>query len=314
MSDEGVLTDAASSVFEHLSYGRKLAVAIPSYNEDRFIGSVVLKCRRYIELVLVVDDGSHDDTANVAERAGAIVIRHGQNRGKAAGVTTAFRWAEREGVDALVLIDGDGQHDPRDIPAVVAPVLRGEADMVVGTRFHSVESMIPGYRQFGQHALTRLTNTASGVAVSDSQSGFRAFSPAAIHKMHFRSSAFAIESEMQFVAHQAGLRVAEAPIHVLYTEPAKRNPVKHGTQIMQALLDQLERRRPLFLFGLLGGVMLVLGLILGVRVTAVYASEAVLAVGLALLSVAFIILGTFFVLIGIILHALRVMFDDLRST
>ena len=186
--------------------------------------------------------------------------------------------------------------------------------MVVGTRFHGVESMIPGYRQFGQHALTQLTNITSGVAVSDSQSGFRAFSPAAIRRMHFRSSAFAIESEMQFIAHQAGLRVVEAPIHVLYTEPAKRNPVRHGAQIMQALLDQLERRRPLFLFGLLGGVVLALGLILGVRVTALYASETVLAVGLALLSVACIILGTFFVLVGIILHALRVMFDDLRST
>ncbi|MCL4545203.1 MAG: glycosyltransferase family 2 protein [Chloroflexi bacterium] len=290
-----------------------MAVAIPSYNEDRFIGSVVLKAKEVADIVVVVDDGSRDRTAEVAEAAGATVIRHERNRGKAAGIATSFRWAEEAGVDCLVLIDGDGQHDPADIPQVVEPVLRDEADMVVGTRFSEVQSRIPTYRQFGQHALTTLTNVASGVAISDSQSGFRAFSRAAIKKMRFRSTHFAVESEMQFIAYQAGLRVTEVPIHVVYAEPAKRSPVRHGTQIVHSLLDQLERRRPLYLFGVVGTSLIIIGLILGVKVTATYALNEQLAVGFAILSTALIIVGVFFGLVGIILHALRVMIDDLRQ-
>ncbi|HEY8741887.1 MAG TPA: glycosyltransferase family 2 protein, partial [Chloroflexota bacterium] len=164
-----------------------LAVAIPSYNEDRFIGSVVLKARQHAPLVLVVDDGSPDKTSEIARAAGAEVIRHEINQGKAAGINSAFQWAQDRGVTALVLIDGDGQHNPDEIPLLAAPVLRGEADMVVGTRFGAVESSIPSYRQVGQRALTGLTNVSSGVRVSDSQSGFRAFSALAIKEMRFKS-------------------------------------------------------------------------------------------------------------------------------
>jgi glycosyltransferase involved in cell wall biosynthesis len=290
-----------------------LAVAIPSYNEDRFIGSVVLKARQHAPLVLVVDDGSPDKTSEIARAAGAEVIRHEINQGKAAGINSAFQWAQDRGVTALVLIDGDGQHNPDEIPLLAAPVLRGEADMVVGTRFGAVESSIPSYRQVGQRALTGLTNVSSGVRVSDSQSGFRAFSALAIKEMRFKSLRFAIESEMQFIAKNKGLKVAEVPISAIYTEPAKRNPVSHGAAVVQSLVNMLERRRPLFTFGILGLLMIVAGGLLGLYVTSLYTEHQTLAVGYSLMTVLLIIVGMFTTFVGIILHSLRTLFDDLRE-
>jgi glycosyltransferase involved in cell wall biosynthesis len=294
--------------------GRPLiAVAIPSYNEDRFIGSVVLKALRYAELVLVVDDGSADQTAAIATAAGALVIRHDTNKGKASGINTAFQWAMDLGVAALVLIDGDGQHAPDEIPALVAPVLQGEADMVVGTRFGTMKSAIPGYRQVGQRALTTMTNISSGLQVSDSQSGFRAFSPRALKQMRFQSRYFAIESEMQFIAKQEGLHVAEVPISAIYAEPAKRNPVRHGVSVVQSLVNMFERQRPLLSFGFLGIILVIVGILLGFQVTALYASSQELAVGHSLMTVLFIIIGVVTTFVGVILHSLRTLLNDLRE-
>lgn len=295
------------------SPGRLVAVAIPCYNEERFIASVVLKARRHADLVLVVDDASADQTARVAAAAGADVLRHLTNKGKAQGINTAFAWALEQDVAALVLLDGDGQHDPDEIPAVVAPILRGEADMVVGTRFGAVASDIPPYRQVGQHALTVMTNLGSGLRVTDSQSGFRAFSRPALAKMRFGSHRFAVESEMQFIARKEKLRVVEAPISATYAEPAKRNPVSHGVAIVQALVTMVERRRPLLAFGAAGLALLSAGLLLGLHVTRLYQDEQKLAIGLSLLTVLLVIVGLYTAFVGIILHAIRTLLDDLRN-
>jgi glycosyltransferase involved in cell wall biosynthesis len=309
-----LLQDEVQPLPTHVATARQLlAVAIPAYNEDRFIGSVVLKARQHTPLVLVVDDGSPDKTSAIARAAGAEVIRHDINQGKAAGINTAFQWAQDRGVTALVLIDGDGQHNPDEIPLLAAPVLRGEADMVVGTRFGAVESSIPSYRQVGQRALTALTNMISGVRVTDSQSGFRAFSALAIRQMRFKSLRFAIESEMQVIAKNKCLKVAEVPISAIYAEPAKRNPVGHGAAVVQSLVNMLERRRPLFTFGLLGLVMIISGILIGLQVTGIYAERQTLAVGYSLMTVLLIIVGMFTALVGVILHSMRTLFDDLRG-
>src|SRR5437016_785732 len=115
--------------------GRGVVVAIPAYNEDRFVGSLVLKLRARGHRVLLIDDGSTDATAELGESAGATVVRHSTNLGKTAAVQTAFEHARRMAADALVLIDGDSQHDPADVDALIEPILSGEADMVVGSRF-----------------------------------------------------------------------------------------------------------------------------------------------------------------------------------
>ncbi len=289
-------------------------VAIPAYNEARFIGSVVLQCRRYADTVLVIDDGSHDRTASIAEAAGAIVLRHEHNRGKGEGVNTAFAEARRLQGRCLVLIDGDGQHDPSEIPAITAPILAGEADMTVGSRFLDIKSDIPAYRKVGQHGLTMATNLSSGIRLTDSQSGFRAFSAAAIAALSFRGSGFSVESEMQFLMREHTLRVAEVPISVVYEEPAKRNPVAHGMAVLNGIVRLISQGRPLFFFGTPGLVFLLLGFLLGLRVVAIYDTTQILAVGYAMIVVLLTTTGILAIFVGIILHALRGLLIDLERT
>src|SRR6056297_877486 len=132
-------------------------VAIPAYNESTAIGSTVLSTKALVDDVLVADDGSSDATAEIAKRAGATVIEHEENRGKGGAIKTIFRHAERTGHDAVVLIDGDGQHLPADIPDVVTPVLEDESELVIGSRYlEADETETPLYRRLGQKTLDAL--------------------------------------------------------------------------------------------------------------------------------------------------------------
>ena len=160
----------------------KIVVVIPAYNEERFIGSVVLKARLFTDLVIVVDDGSPDGTALVAESAGAIVLTHSENKGKASALNTAFQAARVYAPDVVVMLDGDGQHMPEEITQVVTPILNHQADIVVGSRYLENTSTVPRHRTWGHWAFNFLTRLSSGVAVSDSQSGYRASSPQAVYR------------------------------------------------------------------------------------------------------------------------------------
>jgi glycosyltransferase involved in cell wall biosynthesis len=260
----------------------------------------------------VIDDGSSDRTADVAEAAGALVIRHERNAGKGAAVNTAFREARRRGALALVLIDGDGQHRAEDIAPVLRPVLDGEADVAVGSRFLDVKSEIPAYRKIGQHALTAATNLSSGVRLTDSQSGFRAFSRAAIEALTFRGSGFSVESEMQFLIREYGLRPAEVPIGVVYEEPAKRNPVGHGLAVLHGIVRLVSQGRPLLFFGMPGLVVLLLGLSLGAYVVRIYERTEALAIGYAMITVLLTIVGVLAIFVGLMLNATRAILLEVR--
>jgi glycosyltransferase involved in cell wall biosynthesis len=295
--------------------GRRIVVAIPAYNEDRYIGSLVLKLRKQARTVLVVDDGSTDATGDVAEAAGATVIRHPHNLGKTAAAETAFQHARLMAVDVLVLLDGDSQHDPAEIDALAEPILTGAADMVVGTRFANIHSVIPRWRVVGQHALTLATNLGSGLHLSDSESGYRAFSRRAVEEMQFNARGFALEPATQFQAKERGWRVIEVPISVRYDIPLKRNPVWHGIGQLDAILRLIGEHRPLLFFGVPGFVVLLAGLLLGFLVVRIYDATQQLAIGYALITVLLVIVGVLSVFVGIMLHAIRVIIGDaLRET
>jgi glycosyltransferase involved in cell wall biosynthesis len=285
-------------------------VAIPAHNEDRYIGSLVLKLRAASYQVLVVDDGSTDRTADIAAAAGAVVARHSENQGKAAAVRTAFDEARKVGVDALVLLDGDSQHDPLEVEQVLEPVLAGRADLVVGSRFAGVTSRIPRWRTVGQHALTMATNFGSGMPVSDSQSGFRAFSRRALDGMRLQHVGFSVESEMQFEAKALGLVVEEVPITVHYQLAAKRNPVSQGINVLDAVLRLVAQHRPLLFFSLPGVLVLVAGLALGVYVARIYEATLTLAVGYAMLTVLLSVVGVLSTFVGVMLHTVRALFAE----
>ncbi|MBV7330771.1 glycosyltransferase family 2 protein [Chloroflexi bacterium TSY] len=283
----------------------KSVALIAAYNEARFIGSVVITASRYTERVIVVNDGSTDDTEQIARTAGAIVINMPQNSGKGAALQVGLKAALELDANVIILLDGDGQHAPEETPRLARPILDGKADLVVGSRFMEIESDIPHWRRVGQHVLTWFTNVASGVPLSDSQSGFRALSARAASQLSFSGQGFSIESEMQFAIGEHGLRVQEVPISCIYEEPPKRNPIKHGMQVVDGILKMVLQMRPLFFFGVLSFAILILGLIMGLRVISSFQATAQLAIGHGLLTVMLIVMGSIFFSTGVTLHAIR---------
>jgi glycosyltransferase involved in cell wall biosynthesis len=296
----------------------RVIVLIPAYNEARFIGSVVLQARRQAASVIVVDDGSSDDTATVASEAGAVVFHHGKNQGKAAAIRTGFRYikslpSEQIDFKAVVMMDADGQHQAAQIPSLIAPILAGEADIVVGSRFMGIKSRIPKWRIFGQHALTVATNLGSGYTLTDSQSGFRAFSLQSINQLDFESEGFSVESEMQFLAREKGLRIIEAPISANYDEKPKRNPFTHGLNVINGILKLIGQSRPLFFFGGGGFIVLLVGLGWGAYVVDIYRRTETLAVGYTLISVLLSIVGSLGLFTGVMLHSIHGLLTEIKK-
>jgi len=143
---------------------------VPAFNEERTIARVVLQAQRYVDRVVVCDDGSNDLTAAIAERLGAYVVRHERNLGYGAAVQCLFRRVRELGADVLVTLDGDGQHDPREISNVVKPVVDGVADVVIGSRFvdKRLAYTMPWYRRAGVKFITKLVNNSGKHGVKGS--------------------------------------------------------------------------------------------------------------------------------------------------
>ncbi len=286
-------------------HGPKIIAAIPCFNEEHHIGSVVLKTKKFVSNVVVIDDGSTDDTAEVAAEAGAIVCQHGQNRGYGAAIRSALSKGRELGADVLVILDGDGQHDPRDIPKLIKPIIDGDADVVIGSRFLGGGRKPPIYRRIGQRVLNSVTNLGSGQKISDSQSGFRAYSAKALKQLNLAENGMSVSSEMQFAISKAGLKVAEVPIDVLYTGKAKRSPLGHGVGVLSRVLVLFSLRQPLLLFGLPGLGLLAAGLVIGARVLAIYGDTHELAIGNALGAILLCIAGLLALFAALMLQAMK---------
>lgn len=245
-----------------------LAAVIPAYNEAPYIATVVLLARKHVDCVIVVDDGSSDKTAEIAGLAGAEVIRMGVNKGKARALSAGINHAQALGYGAVVMLDGDGQHDPDEIPAVAAPVLEGTADIVIGSRFLEIQSDIPKYRERGQRVLNGLTTAASGFDSTDSQSGFRALGRDVLASFSFTSEGYNIESDMITCFSKQGCRIVEVPISVTYDLPHshKKNPFAHGFDVLSRLIAVIGYQRPLLFFGVPGGIVFVVGIIIEIFV------------------------------------------------
>lgn len=285
-----------------------IVVAIPCLNEERFIGSVVAKAKRYAHRVVVIDDGSTDMSADIAEETGALVHRHGENRGYGAAICSALDQGRSLGADILITLDGDGQHDPRDIPRLIKPILDGEADVVVGSRFLGTANRSPLYRRMGQRVLNVATNLGSGHKISDSQSGCRAYSGKALRELTLYERGMSVSSQIQFAIQESGLRVAEIPIDVVYNEKAKRNPMGHGINVMTRVLVLYMLKHPLMMFGLPGIVSMIIALVFGIRVLNTYNSGGYVPLGDALAAMMFGLVGLVGILAGLGLQAMKELF------
>lgn len=257
-----LLSDAVESRLACSECNLKIVVVIPCYNEEVSIGSVVLLSKYYTDNIVVIDDGSDDKTTEVARLAGAKVIRHAVNRGKGAGIKNAFTYAKNVDADILVLLDGDGQHNPDEIPLLIEPILKGEADMVNGSRFLvKAGNEVPNYRRVGQEVLTLLTNLASRRKVTDSQNGFRAFSRKTFDSFSFAQAGMGIESEMLIEAMRANHRVKEIQINVRYDVAGSTlNPFIHGLSVTASILKTTLRQSYRLVYVLCGLVLLLMGL------------------------------------------------------
>ena len=243
----------------------KVVVAMPAYNEETYLGTLVLKAKKYADRVIVVDDGSTDATAEISGLAGAFVIRHPENKGKGAAIQSILSEVKKDIPDVLVLLDADFQHNPDEIPRLIKPVMDGY-DLVIGSR-ELAKQDIPSYRRVGQKVLLYLTRFLARKKITDSESGFRALSRKAIAELELSQKGFAVESEMIAVAEEKKLKITEVPISVKYTKDSSTlNPVRHGLGVMTQIMAMVSERRPLFFFGILGGLLTMGGLMAGIRV------------------------------------------------
>jgi glycosyltransferase involved in cell wall biosynthesis len=296
-----------------LSSYRVVAI-IPAHNEERFIGSVVLMTRRFADMVIVVDDGSSDSTAEVAAAAGAKVLRHPQNQGKAQALNTAFQAARQTTAQVVVTLDADGQHRPQELEAVVAPVLRGEADVVIGSRYLSHNCLVPRHRIWGHRFFNWLTHTTSGVRTTDSQSGYRAFSPRAVSYADFHSHGFSVEAEMQFIAGQQALRVVEVPVSMLYDGRPKRPVMQQGLHVLGGVLKLTGQYRPLVYFGIPGLCLFLGGVSWGLVVVERFSQTRQLAVGYTLICILLSVMGLLMASTAFTLHSMRGLLIDMLKT
>lgn len=277
----------------------KIIVAMPAFNEEKYIGSMVLATKQYADEVLVVDDGSTDQTSKIAILAGATVIRHAKNRGYGAAIQSIFSEAKRRSPEALVLIDADGQHHPADIPSLIKPITEG-SDLVIGSR-ELQHNRIPFYRRLGQKVILHSGRILSRKKLSDSESGFRVFSRKAISVLELKENGMSISAETIVVAAEKGLKITEVPISVTYTKDGSTlNPLRHGFGVMARITAMISERRPLFLFGGAGSILVLLGL--AVAFICIASEEVNIAT--ALVSVLLVNIGMLTVLAGMVLRLL----------
>ncbi len=281
----------------------KIIVAIPAYNEEKYIGSVVLEAQQYADGVIVIDDGSTDRTAKIAELAGATVIRHGENKGYGAAIQSILAEAQKEAPGILVLLDADSQHNPNEIPSLTKAIFEGY-DLVIGSRKIRRED-IPAYRRTGQKVLSYLTRILSRSRLSDTESGFRAFSQKAVAALEPKEKGMAISAEIISEATKKNLRVTEVPISAIYTQDGSTlNPVRHGFGVLYRIMIMISERRPFLFFGLGGIVSIAFGIFNGVIVVQTLNERMVLQTGTALMSMLFITIGVLLISTGIILDVL----------
>jgi len=278
---------------------------IPVYNEESHIESLVKSSKNHVDSVVVCDDGSTDNTANIAKNAGAVVISHKVNKGYGAAIISLFDYARENNVDTMITVDGDGQHDPNQIPLLVEILSQHNVDVVIGSRFLNQNTEAPGYRQRGIKIITSTANYGTDLKVSDSQSGFRAYSKNAINAIHPTEENMSVSTEILFKISNKGLSLAEVPITISYDgDTSEYNPLSHGVSVLANTIKYVSIKHPLQFYGIPGIVLVAIGIILGGLFLDGYLNNQVVLFGMMAGSVALFLLGTILSVTAVILFSM----------
>ena len=313
VSGERFVVDAVLEE-QRMGGGQRLdvMVAIPAHNEAATIADVVRSASSLADGVVVIDDGSTDDTAAAAEAVGAEVVRHERNAGYGAAVKTAFRVAAERPVEHLVILDGDAQHDPGDIPRLVEPLRNGEANIVIGSRLvKGSKSDMPRYRWFGILFISILMNLSTGNLrpsrfIRDTQSGFRAYDRSAFETLAEEpdiSDDMDASVDILYHAHARAHTIREIGTTVRYDveNPSSQHPVIHGYRVVRSIIGTIERKRPITTLALPGLLTLSAGIGLGYSV--LLSSPVSSSMWVAIASILLVVVGFAGCVAAAVLHA-----------
>ena len=284
----------------------KITVGIPAFNEEKNIAAIIIKLKKIADTVIVCNDGSTDSTSEIAQNLGVVVINHPKNLGYGAGIKSIFNKSKEIGSEVLVTFDGDGQHRLEDIKKVVEPIEKNKADIVIGSRFlDDAEKKIPKYRKLGIKIITNVTNSTLKEKITDSQSGFRAYSKNVISKLNISDFGMGVSTEILIKSSSMGFNIMEVPIIIRYdNEIPTHNPVSHGTSVLFSTIKYTSIERPLAFYGIPSVIFLIIGIIFSYSAIQYYVEIGRLNPNLALIGASAFLIGIVFFITAILLFSL----------
>ena len=283
-----------------------ITIGIPAYNEEKNIASIIVKLKKIAHKIIVCDDGSTDLTGEIAQKLGAIVIRHPKNLGYGSGIRSIFQKAKEIDSDILVTFDADGQHQVEDIKKVIEPILKNNADLVIGSRFLDNKTIdVPEYRKIGIKLITKVTNSTLEEKITDSQSGFRAYNKDIITKLEPGDVGMGISTEILIKASSHGFKITEVPINILYDgNTSTHNPVSHGTSVLLSTIKYISIEHPLKFYGIPSLIFFAIGLTFTFLSVQYYAEIGRLNTNLTLVAAGTILIGVILIITTILLYSL----------
>ena len=283
----------------------KITVGIPSYNEEKNIAGIIQRLSEIADTIIVCNDGSTDNTGKIAEKMGAVVINHERNLGYGGAVRSLFLKARELDCDMLVTLDSDGQHRLEDVLPVSEPIIKNQADLVIGSRFlEGNQENIPKYRKAGIKMITKLANASLEESVTDSQSGFRAYSKKILTEITPSEQGMGVSNEILMKSSKKGFKITEVPIVVSYEgDTSTQNPISHGASVTLSTLKFISIEHPLKFYGIPGIISLAIGLIFTIMTIQGFTETRQILLGTAVIGVGTIIFGTVLLMTSIILYS-----------
>ena len=281
-------------------------MGIPAFNEEKNIAAIITKLADITDTIIVCNDGSSDLTSDIAEKMGAFVINHEKNLGYGAAIRSIFLKAKELDGDILVTFDADGQHRIEDIENVTKPIIDQEADLVIGSRFlDESEKEVPQYRKVGIKVITKITNASIKKQLTDSQSGFRAYSKKVLNELNPSELGMGISTEILIKASTKNFRISEVPIKIIYDgDTSTHNPISHGSSVLFSTIKYTSIEHPLKFYGIPSMIFFAIGVFFTYYSIEYYAEVGRLNTNLALVSAGSILTAIVLFITCILLYSL----------